>query len=248
MKCGARVAVGVAGGYFLGRTKKMKLALMLGGMAAGSKVGGPGALLSQGARLAGSSPELQALRDQVRGRLMDAGKDLVSSIATRQIEALSGRLTDRVENLGGGAGGTVSGTSRAARGAASDAASDAAQAVPRPRRGSRRVRDLEPEDVDEFDDAPGAGEHDEEDDVEDDRPATGRNSRSSGTGASAAKRSSGSSRSSSRAASGSSRSAGSSGSATAKKSGTTGRTGSTARKATSETANRARRTTNRNSA
>ena len=35
MKCGARVALGVAGGYFLGRTKKMKLALMLAGMAAG---------------------------------------------------------------------------------------------------------------------------------------------------------------------------------------------------------------------
>ena len=35
MKCGLRVALGVAGGYFLGRTKKMKLALMLGGMAAG---------------------------------------------------------------------------------------------------------------------------------------------------------------------------------------------------------------------
>jgi hypothetical protein len=29
-----RVALGVAGGYLLGRTKKMKLALMLGGMIA----------------------------------------------------------------------------------------------------------------------------------------------------------------------------------------------------------------------
>ena len=39
MKCGARVAIGVAGGYFLGRTKKMKLALMLAGMAAGRRAG-----------------------------------------------------------------------------------------------------------------------------------------------------------------------------------------------------------------
>jgi hypothetical protein len=40
VKCGVRVALGVAGGYFLGRTKKMKLAMMLGGMAAGRQAGG----------------------------------------------------------------------------------------------------------------------------------------------------------------------------------------------------------------
>ena len=40
VKCGVRVALGVAGGYFLGRTKKMKLARMLGGMAAGGRRGG----------------------------------------------------------------------------------------------------------------------------------------------------------------------------------------------------------------
>ena len=44
MKCGARVALGVAGGYFLGRTKQMKLALALAGMAAGKRAGGPGQL------------------------------------------------------------------------------------------------------------------------------------------------------------------------------------------------------------
>ena len=48
MKCGARVALGVAGGYFLGRTNKMKLALMLSGMAAGRQAGGPGQILAQG--------------------------------------------------------------------------------------------------------------------------------------------------------------------------------------------------------
>src|SRR3954447_15660248 len=74
VKCGARVALGVAGGYFLGRTKKMKLALALAGMAAGKRAGGPGQLLAQGTKLLGQSPELSRLTDELRGRLLDAGK------------------------------------------------------------------------------------------------------------------------------------------------------------------------------
>jgi hypothetical protein len=93
------VAIGVAGGYFLGRTKKMKLALMLGGMAAGRQAGGPGQLLGQGAKLLGSSPELAALRDQLTGRLVDAGKDAVMAVAARQIGSLTDRVSDRVESF-----------------------------------------------------------------------------------------------------------------------------------------------------
>ncbi|MDT7753719.1 MAG: hypothetical protein QOD96_7381, partial [Pseudonocardiales bacterium] len=98
MKCGARVAIGVAGGYFLGRTKKMKLALMLGGMAAGRQAGGPAELLGQGAKLLGSTPELAALRDQLTGRLVAAGKDAVMAVAARQLESLTDRVSDRVES------------------------------------------------------------------------------------------------------------------------------------------------------
>ena len=83
MKCGARIALGVAGGYFLGRTKKMKLALALGGWAAGRQLGGPGQMLGQAGRLLGESPELSALSDQVRGRLLEAGKDAAMAVATR---------------------------------------------------------------------------------------------------------------------------------------------------------------------
>ena len=99
MKCGARVAIGVAGGYFLGRTKKMKLALMLGGMAAGRRAGGPGELLGQGAKLLQSSPELVALREQITTRLVEAGKDAVKAAAARQIGALTDRVSGRVESL-----------------------------------------------------------------------------------------------------------------------------------------------------
>jgi hypothetical protein len=98
MKCGARVALGVAGGYFLGRTKKMKLALMLAGMAAGRQAGGPGALLNQGKNLLNASPELLRLTDEVKGRLLDAGKGAALAVATRQVESLTDRVAGRVES------------------------------------------------------------------------------------------------------------------------------------------------------
>jgi hypothetical protein len=99
MKCGARIALGVAGGYFLGRTRKMKLALMLGGMAAGRSAGGPGQLLAQGGRFIGQSEELTKLADEVRGRLLDAGKNAAVAVATRQVESLTDRVGRRVEDL-----------------------------------------------------------------------------------------------------------------------------------------------------
>jgi hypothetical protein len=100
MKCGARVAVGVAGGYFLGRTKKMKVALMLGGMAAGRRAGGRTELLAQGAKLLGQSPELARLTEEIRGRLLEAGKGAAMAVAARQVESLTDRVGKRVESLG----------------------------------------------------------------------------------------------------------------------------------------------------
>ena len=74
MKCAARVALGealgVAGGHLLGRTKKLKFAMMLGGMAAGRRAGGPGQLLAQGTKLLGQSPEFARLTDELRRRLL----------------------------------------------------------------------------------------------------------------------------------------------------------------------------------
>jgi hypothetical protein len=48
VKCQAGVALGVAGGYFLGRSKKIKLALILGSVAAGLRAGTPGQPLTIG--------------------------------------------------------------------------------------------------------------------------------------------------------------------------------------------------------
>src|SRR5918997_4633165 len=107
VKCAARVALGVAGGYLLGRTKKMKFAMMLGGMAAGRRAGGPGQLLAQGTKLLGQSPELTRLTDEVRGRLLDAGKAAALAVATRQVEAVTERVMGRVGSLADAGGRTV---------------------------------------------------------------------------------------------------------------------------------------------
>lgn len=160
MKCGARVALGVAGGYLLGRTKKMKLALMFAGMAAGRSAGGPGELLKGGTKLLSSSPELARLTDEVRGRLMEAGKTAALAVATRQVESLTDRVGRRVESLG-------------------DLGS--------PRRRDPEEPSPEPDAEDEYTEEPATGDEPRDDqpedaqpedapadDVEDDAPATER--------------------------------------------------------------------------
>ncbi len=102
MKYGGRVMLAVAGGYVLGRTKKMKLAIMLAGMASGNKIArDPTQLLAQGTRLVQSNPQLSALSDQVRGRLVEAGKDVAVAVVSRQMDSLSDRLSERTDRLSG---------------------------------------------------------------------------------------------------------------------------------------------------
>jgi hypothetical protein len=133
VKRGARLALGVAGSYFLGRNKKMKLVLALTGVATGRRVGGPGQLLAQGTKLLGQSPEVARLTDELRGRLLQAGKGAAVAIATRQVEALTERVVNRVGNLteaGGQPAGDVG-----------DTAGDGGKKVGAP--GRRRSRDDE---------------------------------------------------------------------------------------------------------
>jgi hypothetical protein len=110
------VALGVVGGYVLGRTKKMKFAMMLGGVAAGRRAGGPGQLLAQGTKLLGQTPELARLTDEIRGRLVDAGKGAAVAVATRQVENLAERVLSRAGTLADTGGKTVSDVGDAAGG------------------------------------------------------------------------------------------------------------------------------------
>ena len=227
MKCGARVALGVVGGYFLGRTKKMKLALMLGSMAAGRSAGGPGELLSQGSKLLQSNPEIAALTDQVRSRLLDAGKNAVLSVATRQVASLTDRVGKRVETLG-----NAGGAARSAAGKAGsvidqdDGADDDAQDTAEPEDTKDSAEDTADDPADDSADDSAEDSADDSADGGESRPAPRRRRSTSSTSDNARQ-------TTSRARS------------TAKKAGTAA-AGRTASKATSKTPTRAKATASSN--
>jgi len=92
----ARVALAIGGGYLLGRTKKMRLALTIGSMVAGKKMSGPEGLVSQGLEMLRTAPEFEDLRGDLRQRLMEAGRSAALASAGNAV----GRLTDRVNGAG----------------------------------------------------------------------------------------------------------------------------------------------------
>jgi hypothetical protein len=112
MKCGARLGLAVAAGYFLGRFHKMKWALGLAALAGRGRLpGGAGGLVQQGAKLLTSSPEVTKLTDEMKGRLVDAGKAAAVAAVSSKIDSLSEGLRERSEAMraprAGGTGGAA---------------------------------------------------------------------------------------------------------------------------------------------
>ncbi|SDK61913.1 hypothetical protein SAMN04487820_11022 [Actinopolyspora mzabensis] len=100
MKMGPRVAAAVAIGYVLGRTRRMKFAIMVGSVLAGRKLKtDPKQLLQKAGTLAASSPELSKLSETVRGRLMEAAKAAATATASNKIDALGESLLERAEQV-----------------------------------------------------------------------------------------------------------------------------------------------------
>ncbi|WP_420879866.1 hypothetical protein [Rhodococcus sp. (in: high G+C Gram-positive bacteria)] len=101
MKGGTRVALGVAVGYFLGRTRKMKVALMLAGAGATGRLPSNSRdLVREGIKRLGDSAEVGKLTESVRGELTDAAKRAAVAAASNRIDA----LTNRIEGVGSGVG------------------------------------------------------------------------------------------------------------------------------------------------
>ncbi|PXY23527.1 hypothetical protein [Prauserella endophytica] len=93
MKGGAQVAAAVGAGYLLGRTRKMRLALMIAAAGATGKLGGaPRELLQQGVKRLAASPELSKITDSVRGDLVDAARSAAMAAASSRIDSLNDRL------------------------------------------------------------------------------------------------------------------------------------------------------------
>lgn len=100
MQNGKVIAAGVALGYLLGRTKKMKLALMLGAAAMGSRLDMK-SLASKGTALLEASPGAQRLVSEVRDRVGESGKAAVGAMASKGMDALSDTLERRTERMRG---------------------------------------------------------------------------------------------------------------------------------------------------
>jgi len=101
MSTGARIAVAVASGYLLGRTKHLKLAITVGSMLAGQRIAtDPRGLMRQGQQLIDSNPELSQLSDQVRTKLFEAARAAAITTASSRLDNVSDLIRERTERLG----------------------------------------------------------------------------------------------------------------------------------------------------
>lgn len=96
MKPAPHVVVAVGIGYLLGRTRKMRLALMIAAASATGKFGGTRQLLQQGVKRLAASPELGKITDSVRGELLESAKSAAIAAASGRIESLNSRIQDQI--------------------------------------------------------------------------------------------------------------------------------------------------------
>lgn len=93
MKRGAQTAAAVIAGYLLGRTKKMRLALMIAAAGATGRHGtNATGLLKSGLSQLGESAELGKLTGGVKEELLGAARAAATRAATSRIESLTERL------------------------------------------------------------------------------------------------------------------------------------------------------------
>jgi hypothetical protein len=92
----AKIGLGVAAGYLLGRTKKFKLAITVGSMLAGQRVAtNPAGLLKQLNELAEKNPEFGKLQDRIKGELFDAARGAAIAAAGQRLDSMNRALTSR---------------------------------------------------------------------------------------------------------------------------------------------------------
>ena len=93
MANGGKVALAVGAGYLLGRTRKMRVALMLAAAGITGKFpGSPTQLVAHGLKSLGASADVSQLSQQLRGELLDAARAAALAAATHQVDALNDRL------------------------------------------------------------------------------------------------------------------------------------------------------------
>jgi hypothetical protein len=156
MSNGAKVALAVGAGYLLGRTRKMRIALMLAGAGLTGKFPAhPSDLVAHGLKSVGTSNQVGALADQLRGEVLNAAKAAALAAATNRVQSLN----DRVQGL----------ASPAAAADTTDRASQPLRSVAGLGRGRSPDEEdgYDEDDVDAYDDEePSEGDEDEYEDAE----------------------------------------------------------------------------------
>ncbi|MEU0006780.1 DNA primase [Streptomyces sp. NPDC006314] len=97
-----RTALGLAvgAGYFLGRTKKLKMALAVGSLVAGKKLNlGPKALAELAQQQLRDNPQFKEIGDQLRQDLRGVGKAATGAMVERQMSTLADRLHGRTTQV-----------------------------------------------------------------------------------------------------------------------------------------------------
>lgn len=83
-------ALAVGAGYVLGRTRKGRLGLGVGGMVLGKRLRtGPQQLLSAANEQLLKNPQLKAVGDQVREDLRGVGKAATGAVVSRRMDSLA---------------------------------------------------------------------------------------------------------------------------------------------------------------
>jgi hypothetical protein len=96
------LAAAVVGGYVLGRTKKGRLALTAATFLAGKKLTlSPRQLVAEGVRRLGDVPQVAELQEQLRAQGLDAGRQVLSTIANRGMDSLADAIHERATGLAG---------------------------------------------------------------------------------------------------------------------------------------------------
>ncbi|MEU6592455.1 DNA primase [Streptomyces sp. NPDC046881] len=97
-----RTALGLAvgAGYFLGRTKKLKMALAVGSLVAGKKLNlSPRMVADLVNQQLKNNPQFKEIGDQLRQDLRGVGKAASGAVAERQLNALADRLHGRTSQV-----------------------------------------------------------------------------------------------------------------------------------------------------
>ncbi|MFB7503670.1 DNA primase [Streptomyces broussonetiae] len=94
------LGLAVGAGYFLGRTRKLKIALAVGSLVAGKKLSlSPRLLADTMSRQMKDNPQFKEIGDQLQQDLRGVGKAVSGAIIERQMNALADRLQDRTAQV-----------------------------------------------------------------------------------------------------------------------------------------------------